>query len=57
MPLARILLVELSYFGNFSELSMNQCLKIAYKDFKAWCRKEKVHSSQPLFNDKKVPCS
>ena len=30
-------------------------LVTAYKDFKTWCREEKINCSQPLFTEKLAP--
>ena len=45
----RLLLAQLGYFGDVEELSLPDRLVIAYKDFKAWCKQNKVQSSQTLF--------
>lgn len=53
----RLLLTELSFFGGVSEMSFQDRLAVAYKDFKNWRRANKVHCSHPLFTPNSVTCT
>lgn len=48
----RLLLALLGYFGDCDNVSLADRLVIAYKDFKVFCRTNRVFSSQPLFTVK-----
>ena len=45
----RLLLAQLGFFGDVEELGLPDRLVIAFKDFKAWCKQNKVQSSHPMF--------
>lgn len=47
----RLLLVDLQFFGSSVDLTFRQQLAQAYKDFRSWCRMNKVACSQPMFNE------
>ena len=38
-------------------MSFQDRLAVAYKDFKNWCRANKVHCSHPLFTPNSVTCT
>lgn len=54
LPLFRLLLADLGFFGDPDALSLNQTLATAYRDFKKWCRENRVKCSQPLFRESMV---
>lgn len=45
----RLLLAQLGFFGDVENLVLPDRLVIAFKDFKAWCKQNKIQSSQPMF--------
>ncbi|CAK9079137.1 unnamed protein product [Durusdinium trenchii] len=40
-----LLLIDLGFFGDVEALTLRQCLAVAYKDFRIWCRLNKVWST------------
>ena len=50
----RLLLTQLSFFGDADELSFQDRLAVAYKDFRVWRRENKVSCSHPLFTPNSV---
>ena len=52
MPISaqlRLLLTQLSFFGDADQLSFQDRLAVAYKDFRVWRRENKVSCSHPPF--------
>ena len=45
----RLLLTQLSFFGDADQLSFQDRLAVAYRDFRVWRRENKVSCSHPLF--------
>lgn len=50
----RLLLIDLGFFGDVEALTLRQCLAVAYKDFRIWCRLNKVKCGQQLFRESTV---
>ncbi|CAL1136173.1 unnamed protein product [Cladocopium goreaui] len=51
---ALLLLTELNFFGDIAAMSFQDRLVVAYKDFKAWCRMNKIYCSHGLFTPNSV---
>ena len=54
LPVLRLLLTELNFFGDLAAMSFQDRLVVAYKDFKAWCRMNKIYCSHGLFTPNSV---